>query len=40
MKMLAIRLLRNKAANRAGAGITYQEALGVFQKTIERCLKA
>lgn len=39
MKMLVIRQLRNKGAHRAGAGITYQEALGVFQKTIERCLK-
>lgn len=37
---ITIRQLRNKGAHRAGAGITYQEALGVFQKTIERCLKA
>lgn len=36
---IAIRQLRNKGAHRAGAGITYQEALGVFQKTLYRCLK-
>ena len=37
---ITIRQLRNRAAHKAGSRITCQEVLGVFQKTIERCLKA
>lgn len=35
---ITIRQLRNRAAHRTGSGITYQDALSVFQKTIEKCL--
>lgn len=34
-----IRQMRNKAAHETGSNISYQEALEVFQKTLERCLK-
>lgn len=34
-----IRQIRNRAAHQGRSNITYQEALEVFQKTLERCLK-
>lgn len=35
---IAIHDIRNKAAHDATTNISYEEALGVFKKTIERCL--
>jgi len=36
---IAIRQLRNRAAHKAGSGITYRESIGVFKQTLDRCLK-
>lgn len=35
---ILIRKLRNRAAHNGGAGITSQDALWAFQKTVEKCL--